>query len=273
MAYNLVVPVLAQRELGGGCFQLRLAAPQIAAEARAGQFAMVGLPDIDAMLIRRPFSVALVDPAPGAGTPTAFDIVYKVYGKRTLAFSHLRPGAELSVLGPLGRGFWLPEGDETPELLLVAGGVGVAPFPLLLQSLTPAQRAKTTIFVGGRTADDLLLLDWLEGRAGRVVAATEDGSRGVKGFVTAPLAAALAAPADAGRIVMACGPTPMLRAVAALAEENGVPCQVSIEETMACGFGVCLGCVVQRRDPLGEFDRFVRVCTEGPVFDAREVRL
>ncbi len=275
MAYNLVVPVTEQEDLGHGYFRIRLAAPEIAAESRAGQFVMIGVPDIDVMLIRRPFSVARVAP-PEGGRPAGFDVLYKIYGKRTLAFSHLRPGSTMSVLGPLGRGFWIPDehrDDGEAELFLVAGGIGNAPFPLLLQHLTPAQARRTTLFFGGRTRADLTLLDWFRERCGRVVTATEDGSHGVKGFVTAPLIAALDAEPRRPRAIMACGPPAMMKAVAAIGLQRNVPCQLSIEETMACGFGVCLGCVVERRDPTGDFDRFVRVCCEGPVFDAREVRL
>lgn len=272
MAYNLVAPVTEQEDLGGGYFRLRLHAPEIAAEARAGQFVMIGFPDIDVMLVRRPFSVARVASGAG-GAPETFDILYKIYGKRTLAFSHLRPGSQMSVLGPLGRGFWVPEGHEEAELYLVAGGIGNAPFPLLLQQLPQEAAQRATVFFGGRTVADLTLLDWFEERAGRVLTATEDGSHGEKGFVTAPLLRMLDAPSDRPRILMACGPPAMMKAVGAIGLERNIPCQLSIEETMACGFGVCLGCVVQRRDPEGEFDRFVRVCTEGPVFDAREVRL
>jgi dihydroorotate dehydrogenase electron transfer subunit len=271
MAYNLVVPVTEQIELGAGYHLIRLAAPEIAAEARAGQFVMIGLPDIDVMLIRRPFSVARVWPEPGQGKPESIDVLFKVFGKRTLAISHLRPGSEMSVLGPLGRGFWMPDDGEA-ELFLVAGGIGNAPFPLLLQQLGDMAR-RTTLFFGGRTAADLSLLDWFGARCGRVVTTTEDGSHGEKGFVTAPLARALDAEPHRPRVVMACGPPAMMKAVAGVCLERNVPCQLSIEETMACGFGVCLGCVVERQHPEGDFDRFVRVCTEGPVFDAREVRL
>lgn len=273
MAYNVVVPVTEQEDLGAGYFRIRLESPEIAAEAKAGQFIMIGIPDIDLMLVRRPFSIARVAPDPGTGTPRAFDVVYKIYGRRTLAFSHLRPGSEMSVLGPLGRGFWIPEEHGEADLLLIAGGIGSAPFPLLLQSLTAEQCARTTLFFGGRTKADLTLLDWFSGRCGRVLTATEDGSVGERGFVTAPLLRILDRDPDRPRILMACGPPAMMKAVGAIALERNIPCQLSVEETMACGFGVCLGCVVQRRDPLGEFDRFVRVCTEGPVFDAREVRL
>ncbi len=273
MAYNLVVPVTEQEDLGAGFFRIRLHAPEIAAEARAGQFVMIGLPDIDVMLVRRPVSVARVASNPVTGQPEAIDVLYKIYGKRTLAFSHLRPGSQMSVLGPLGRGFWIPDGHEDAELYLVAGGIGSAPFPALLQQIPEATARRATLFFGGRTKADLTLLDWFEQHCGRVFTATEDGSHGEKGFVTAPLLRLLDTPSERPRVIMACGPPAMMKAIAGIGLERNIPCQLSVEETMACGFGVCLGCVVQRRDPEGEFDRFVRVCTEGPVFDAREVRL
>lgn len=272
MAYNALAQVTSHVDLGSGIFEIRLAAPEIALEARAGQFVMVGLPDIDAMLIRRPFSVARVWPEPEAGPPQAFDILFKVYGRRTLALSQLRPGASLSILGPLGRGFWLPDEAEDVDLILVAGGIGNAIFPLLLQQLGPRAR-RTTLFFGGRSRADLTLLDWFEARCGRVVPVTEDGSLGQKGLVTEPLLAALETNPGKRRVVMTCGPTPMMKAVAQICLERDVPCQLSLEETMACGFGVCLGCVCERREAASDFERFARVCSEGPVFDAREVRL
>jgi dihydroorotate dehydrogenase electron transfer subunit len=272
MPHNLVVPVTEQEDLGSGCFRIRLAAPAIAAEVRAGQFIMLGLPDIDAMLVRRPFSVAAVHPEPGRGEPASIDVLYKIFGRRTLAFSHLRPGARMSVLGPLGRGFWAPEGGDGAELFLVAGGIGNAPFPLLLQQLGP-RAARTTLFFGGRIRGDLSLLGWFRERCGRVVTTTEDGSEGERGMVIEPFIRALDRDPKTPRVVMACGPRPMLRAVAEACLTRNVPCQLAVEETMACGFGVCLGCVVEKSRPETEFDRFVRACTEGPVFDAREIVL
>lgn len=272
MSQNTLSKVESQVDLGAGHFLMRLSAPEIAPVAKAGEFVMIGIPDIDAMLIRRPFSIARVHPDPTKGTPHSIDILYKVFGQRTAAFSALGPGAELSLLGPLGRGFWLPDEDDETELMMVAGGIGNAIFPLLLQQ-APRLRARATLYFGGRTKDDLTLVDWFEEHCARVVCATEDGSVGARGFVTAPLEAELDASPSERRLVLACGPTPMLKAVAEICIARDVPCQLALEETMACGFGVCLGCVVEKRDPDGDFDRFVRVCTEGPVFDAREVRL
>ena len=194
MPYNLTAAVERQDDLGAGYHLLTLAAPEVAREIRAGQFVMIGLTDIDQMLIRRPFSIAMVSPEPRSGEPTSISLLYRVVGRGTTLFSRLQPGDTLALLGPLGRGFWLPEpavaghavGDGT-ELLLVAGGIGNAIFPLLLQELG-TRAARATLFFGGRSRHDLTLLDWFEAHAGRVVTATEDGSLGHRGFVTEPLA-------------------------------------------------------------------------------------
>ncbi|MBP7148102.1 MAG: dihydroorotate dehydrogenase electron transfer subunit [Acidobacteria bacterium] len=270
MPYNLTARVETQTDLGSGYFLLRAAAPEIAREVRAGQFVMIGPRELDHMLIRRPFSVALVDPEPGAGPPRAISVLFKVVGRGTANFSHLKPGDELAVLGPLGRGYWRPAADGAAEVIGVAGGIGNASFPLLLQQMGERAR-QVTFFFGGRTAADLTLLDWFRGRCGSVVVATEDGSAGAPGLVTGPLARHLDAEPGRPRVVLACGPRPMLRAVTEICRARDIPCQLAMEETMACGFGVCLGCVVPKRQPEGEFDTYVRVCTEGPVFDAREV--
>lgn len=272
MPHNLTAVVQRQQDLGAGYHLLTLHAPEVAREIRAGQFVMIGLSDIDQMLIRRPFSVALLEPSPDAGPPTSIGLLYKVIGRGTRLFSRLQPGDALALLGPLGRGFWLPDAADDVDLILVAGGIGNAIFPLLLQELGPRAGA-SRLFFGGRGREDLTLLDWFEAHAGHVICSTEDGSYGHRGFVTEPLAAHLDAEPGRRRVVLACGPHPMLRAVAGICGAREIPCQVAMEETMACGFGVCLGCVVEKRAPESDFDRFVRVCTEGPVFDAREIVL
>jgi dihydroorotate dehydrogenase electron transfer subunit len=271
MSHNVECVVESQLALGADQFVLRLAAPEIAPVARAGEFVMLGLPDIDAMLIRRPFSIARVAPEPGPSA-RSIDVLYKVFGSRTRAFSGLAAGARMSVLGPLGRGFWLPGANEVEEVVMVAGGIGNAIFPLLVQQMGSLAE-KSVLLFGARSAEELTFVDWFAERIGEVVTATEDGTAGHHGLVTEPLAERLAREPGKRRLVAACGPTPMLRAVQAIAAEAGVACQLALEETMACGFGVCLGCVVAKRHPEGEFDRFVRVCKEGPVFDAREVEL
>lgn len=270
MSYNLVAPVEAQTELGAGYYLIRLRCPEIAGETRAGQFIMVGARDIDTMLIRRPFSVARLVHDPATHLPVALEMLYRVVGRGTNYLSHLRVGNELAILGPLGRGFWLPAEEDGAELIAVAGGIGSAIFPLLLQQLGP-QAQKTTLCFGGRTAADLVLVEWFGEHCGELITATEDGSAGHHGLVTAVLEQRLSRSGSGPKLVMACGPRPMLRRVAEMCLAQDIPCQLALEETMACGFGVCLGCVVPKRHPADEFDSFVRVCTEGPVFDAREV--
>jgi len=271
MPENITARVQQQQDLGQGYFLLRIAGEGVAAAAKAGQFVMLGLGDPGEMLIRRPFSVArLVEESRG---PAAFEILYKVVGRCTLTFSRLREGADLNVLGPLGRGFWRPSADAPCRPVMVAGGIGPAPFALLVQQLGEAAEQAELIY-GGRRAGDLPLAEWFEPRCRKVTLTTEDGSRGIRGRVTTPLQSALEQAVDQdGTCVFACGPQPMLKAVAEICLARSIPCQLALEETMACGFGVCLGCVVPRRQPAGEFDRFVRVCTEGPVFDAREILL
>jgi dihydroorotate dehydrogenase electron transfer subunit len=269
---NLTATVTHEEKLGHGHHVLRLAAPAIAEAVQAGQFVMLGLPDIEQMLIRRPFSVARVVTPPAGGAAEELDLLYKVFGRGTQTFSRLEVGDEVTVLGPLGHGFEVPRAHPEERFLLVAGGIGNAIYPLLLQQLGERARNATLLF-GAATAADLTLLDWFRDHCGSVRLATEDGSAGEKGLVTRLLLEELTGTARERILVTGCGPTPMLRAVQEICLARDLPCQLALEESMACGFGVCLGCVVEKRDPEGDFDRFVRVCQEGPVFEAREVIL
>lgn len=153
---------------------------------------------------------------------------------------------------------------------MVAGGVGLAPFATLAEALAP-RGVSMTLFFGGRRSADLFCLEIFERRGVGVVLATEDGSRGHHGKVTAPLASALAArPADRPVMVYACGPEPMLAAVARLAAGHGRPCEVAMERIMGCGLGGCYSCVVKARDRNGRV-HFVRSCLEGPVFRGSDI--
>jgi dihydroorotate dehydrogenase electron transfer subunit len=262
MPHHLLAPIVEQHDLGQGYFLMAVDAAAVARAATPASFVMVGLPRMDILLLRRPFSIART-------RGDHVEILYKVVGRGTELFSRMGPGDTLSVLGPLGRGFRISD-DREGEHLLVAGGIGNAPFPLLVEHLE-RQGRQTTFFFGGRTRSDLTLLDWFESHCHRVVTTTEDGSLGRKGLVTEPLAEYLDGSPRRRATLYACGPVPMLRAVRRLAIEHGVQAQFSLEERMACGFGVCLGCVVPVRDAASEFDRYRRVCAEGPVFDAAEL--
>jgi dihydroorotate dehydrogenase electron transfer subunit len=153
---------------------------------------------------------------------------------------------------------------------MVAGGVGLAPFVTLAEALH-ARGTPTTLFYGARRASELYYVDLFERLGVRTALSTEDGSRGVKGLVTVPLDEALER-LPASRLVklFACGPTPMMRAVAETSARHGRACDVSLEQVMGCGLGGCYSCVVLARHD-GDVPHFVRSCTDGPVFDASRI--
>ena len=237
-------------------FRLVVRAPQIAPLVQPGQFAHLRILPMKDALLRRPFSIFQV-----AGN--TFSILYKSVGKGTEVLARMQPGEELSTIGPLGHGFTVPQpGGETP--LLVAGGYGMAAMYLL------AQRSpqKGIVFVGGRRRVDILCEEEFRALGWEVRVTTEDGSHGEKGLVTYPLIAELRQ-ITAGRKLFACGPTPMLKAIARIAGEFNVPAELSMDEHMCCGVGVCLTCVIPIKN--GDGWDYQRTCSEGPVFDSRGV--
>ena len=237
-------------------FRLVVRAAQIAPLVQPGQFFHVRILPLRDALLRRPFSIFQT-------SGDTLSILYKTIGQGTEVLSHTRPGEDLSMIGPLGHGFTVPPpGGETP--LLVAGGYGMAALYLL------AQRSpqKGIVFVGGRRRVDILCEAEFRALGWEVRVTTEDGSYGDKGLVTQLLQAELDRRAP-GRKLFACGPTPMLKAVGRLGAEYNLPAELSLDEHMGCGIGVCLACVVPIK--AGEGWEYQRTCTEGPVFDARQI--
>ncbi|OPZ58356.1 MAG: Dihydroorotate dehydrogenase B (NAD(+)), electron transfer subunit [Deltaproteobacteria bacterium ADurb.Bin510] len=215
---------------------------------RPGQFVMLKVSNSLEPFLRRPFGIL----SAGAGR---VELYYKVKGGGTQAMSRLCPGSQVGLLGPLGNGFAPCAPDVQP--LMVAGGTGLPPILALAAALE-----RGTLLLGARDRQEMPLAERVQAIAGvHSVFATEDGSLGHRGLVTELMRRELAG--QAGPVmVYACGPLAMLKAVAALAAEYGAACQVSLEERMGCGFGVCAGCAV------GTTEGIRRVCKEGPVFDA-----
>jgi dihydroorotate dehydrogenase electron transfer subunit len=253
------VQIVSNERDSDSYFRLVVRAPDIAPLIRPGQFAHVRVPSLKDALLRRPFSIFQVK-------DDTFSILYKTVGKGTDALARMGSGAELSVIAPLGHGFTVPKrGSETP--LLVAGGYGMAALYLL------AQRSpqKGIVFVGGRRRVDILCEKEFQALSWDVRVTTEDGSHGKKGLVTQPLVAELKRNSKK-RKLFACGPTGMLQAVGKMAEEFKVPAELSMDEHMCCGIGVCLTCVIPvKTGPALRDWEYQRTCTEGPVFDARQV--
>ncbi|MEW6219408.1 MAG: dihydroorotate dehydrogenase electron transfer subunit [Thermodesulfobacteriota bacterium] len=240
-------------DLGPHILRLTVDAPAIAAAAKPGQFVMARLGTGQDPLLRRPFSVHQTT---AQGT---LQLLFRVVGRVTRQMAALRPGDELALLGPLGRGFR----TEAAGGILVAGGMGVAPLLFLAKTLAQALQGPPPILLfGARTAAELVATADFRGLGITVQETTDDGSRGRSGLVTG-----LLAETPTPGPVYACGPWPMLRAVAGLCARASRPCQVSLETGMACGTGVCLGCAVPRAGGRG----FLHVCSDGPVVLAEDV--
>lgn len=247
------VSVVANERLAEGVGLMALDAPRTAADVSAGQFVHLKVAEGAEFILRRPFSVHRAD----AGR---IDILYQVLGKGTRAMSLMGPGAETDLIGPLGHGFDIP--DAAAHVLIVAGGLGAAPLGMLAEQLA-GRGVAVTVALGAPTAERLAARELFEAVARRLEIATDDGSAGERGFVTALSERLIAA--DRPDVVAVCGPEAMSRIVAAQASDAGVACQVSLERLMACGIGACLSCVVTTRAGMR------RACVDGPVFDAEEV--
>ncbi|MFQ5330288.1 MAG: dihydroorotate dehydrogenase electron transfer subunit [Thermodesulfobacteriota bacterium] len=247
-----------------------------------GQFIMLRVSEgIDPFLCR-PFGIyRLLRGEEGGGEALGFEILYKVVGKGTLIMSRLKRGERVDLFGPLGRGFPALTGGQ--KLLMIAGGVGIVPFYMVAEALL-ASGGEGKLLFGGRCADDLPGLADLKELGLDMAVATDDGTAGVKGVVTALMEGEVLDDTT----IYACGPKGMLKEVARIAAELEVPCFVSLDRRMACGMGACLGCAVKvggkERTQVAGGDRVVEneeirttpspyrmVCKDGPVFDAREL--
>jgi dihydroorotate dehydrogenase electron transfer subunit len=268
MPVDIDATVIANRRLSADYNVLSLAAPEIAASARPGQFVMIRTSGGQDPLLRRPFSIfeILRDTA---GRPSGVSIFNKRIGAGTTLLSRVEAGTRLPLLGPLGRPF--EPVDPPAEAWMIAGGVGLAPFVTLAAALA-ARQTPATLYYGARRAAELYCVELFEAMGVRIVLATEDGSRGVHGRVTVPLEAALKErPLGNPVKLYVCGPTPMMRACAQLADGYGRACDVSLEQVMGCGLGGCYSCVVLARGADGGTPHHTRTCIDGPVFDAQRV--
>jgi dihydroorotate dehydrogenase electron transfer subunit len=271
MPVDIDAAVIANRRLSADYNVLSLAAPAIADAAQPGQFVMIKTAGGDlsnAPLLRRPFSIfeILRDLS---GAAIGVSIFNKRVGAGTTLLSRVEAGARLPLLGPLGRPF--EPVDPPAEAWMVAGGVGLAPFVTLATALA-ARGTPATLFYGARRAEELYCIELFEALGVHVVLSTEDGSRGVRGRITVPLATALEQrPLGSPVKLYVCGPTPMMRACAQLAHLHGRACDVSLEQVMGCGLGGCYSCVVLARAADGGAPHHTRTCIEGPVFDAQRI--
>lgn len=240
--------ILRKHQLTRDVTDVMVDAGPLAENAVPGQFAQIAVPG---KTLRRPISICEID-----RQHRTFRFVFQVRGEGTKILSQFREGDMLDILAPLGHGFDL--GDTSRRALFVGGGIGLPP---LLAAAEPFD-SRAVVAAGFRSRDAVILCDDFEAAGCFVKITTDDGSLGHHGLVTE-----LLGDLDFD-VVFACGPLPMLRAVNALAKKRGVPCQISMEERMACGIGACLGCAVKLRGPDGK-PYYGHVCSDGPVFDSR----
>ena len=247
--------IVFNKRLAPETFLMALESPEVVDKAKPGQFVMIRVtPGIDPLL-RRPFSIC------GTRGDDLFLILYKVVGRGTAIMSKAGGGEKLAVLGPLGRGFDLPKRDCNS--VLVAGGIGVAPLIFLARAI---DAGKIAFLSGYRSKNEILPLGQFGLDAMETLISTDDGTAGHHGFVTELLENHLAGFSEDPPIVFSCGPLPMLKRVAELALKRNIPCQVSLETSMACGLGACQGCAVRASSK--ENRTYFHVCQDGPVFDA-----
>ncbi len=235
-------------------FLLKLTSPSPLPPMLPGQFVQVLVKNSQEVFLRRPVSIHYVD-----RERNELWLLIQVVGKGSQKLSELSPGATVNLLLPLGNTFTL---DPVPQsrLILIGGGVGIAPL-LFLGAYLKNNNHQCNFLLGARSKKDLLQLTEFE-KYGTVYTTTEDGSHGEKGYVTQHSILK----SKSFDMIYACGPTPMMKALAEYASETGVYCEVSLENTMACGIGACLCCVTD------SLDGHLCVCTEGPVFNSKRLK-
>lgn len=236
-------------------FVLVVKHPETLPEIAAGQFAELSIPDASTTFLRRPISIHDVN-----YTDNTISLLIKKVGNGTNLLSKLNKGDKLNMVYPLGNGFSIDKAGKRP--LLVGGGVGIAPLYYLAKVLKE-KGSEPEFLLGARSQSGLLRLDDFQSIAS-VAVTTEDGSMGTKGFVVNH--SCLAESISNYTSILVCGPTPMMKAVAALAKQSNVYCEVSLENKMACGIGVCLCCVTDTQKG------HKCVCSDGPVFDINELK-
>ena len=238
-----------KKQLTDTIYDFRLKNKSLAEITKPGQFVQVLVPS---KTLRRPISVCNVE-------GDTIRLVFEIRGEGTLILSQTKVGESINIIAPLGNGF---DVDPDKKTIFIGGGIGVP--PMLYSARQCGKNA--TVINGFRNKSAVILEEDFREFAGNVIITTDDGSYGIHGFVTQPLLEHI----KNADMLCACGPMPMLKNIAKIAEENNVPCQISLEQRMACGVGACLGCAVAVLDENGSHT-YKHVCKDGPVFNSKEV--
>lgn len=266
MSLQELAKVKSNEQVKSGYFLMKLEAPKVASEAEPGQFLHIRLDSTLDPLLRRPISLYGIDREGGI-----LSLLYVVVGRGTQKMSEMSPGTVLDIMGPLGRGFWIPA--EATRVLVIGGGIGVAPMYPIIERLKE-KGLKQQVIYGFRNSESIVGCEKIEELGVPLKIATDDGSAGRKGYVTEIVKEAFEE--FKPDYYYCCGPEVMIKRVKELMQEQGIKGQVSLEARMGCGVGACLACTCKTNKSAESgsgdslFD-YSLVCTHGPVFDAGEV--
>ena len=261
MSELLLAELVKKEKLKQDIFKFSVKAPNIVKEAKPGQFVEIRVTDQTEPFLRRPISIYNLDKENGI-----LEFIFQVKGNGTEILSKKEVGSQIDIIGPLGYGTF--KFDEFENLAIIGGGIGV--FPLYELAKTAKESKKTVnTYLGFRSKDFVVLEDEFKNVSDNLIITTDDGSYAEKGFAIQFLEKDI----EAGKVdaIYGCGPLPMLKAVQKLALEKNIPCQISLEERMGCGLGVCLGCAVKKANtnPV----QYLHVCKAGPVFNSNDVEI
>ena len=257
--------ILSNKHMIRNYYKLSLYLPEIVRSAQPGQFVMLRISDGYQPVLRRPFSIHSIG-GRRLGYKNRVEILYEVVGGGTKILSKKKSGEYLDVLGPLGNGFNLSSISYPPSAILVAGGIGVAPLFFLAQCIIERARhsalSNPFILIGAKTKKEILCKKEFENLGLDVKISTDDGSAGFKGKAPGLLRHLLANIEHRVSSIYACGPKLMLKEISIVSKKSNIPAQICLDEYMACGLGICLGCMVKTKKG------YLAVCRDGPVFDS-----
>lgn len=264
MKVNVKAKIIAKEQLKEDLYKFSVQAPEIVENAKPGHFIEIRVLDNIEPLLRRPISIYNIDKETGI-----LEFIFQVKGKGTEILAKRNIGEELDIIGPLGYGTF--DIKEYKNVAIIGGGIGTFPLYELAKELKEKTSSNVNIYLGFRNKDLVVLEEEFKAVSDNLIITTDDGSYGISGFAINELKKDI----EANTIdkIFACGPLPMLKAVQALAIEKDIPCQISLEEKMACGLGVCLGCAVKTAKSPKEAPEYWHVCKAGPVFNATDVEI
>ncbi len=248
------VPVVSNTKLQHGTYLLKVHSPELASEILPGQFCNIKVSESDFPLLRRPFSICDVE-------DEYIFFMFDVHGEGTRILAEKAEGDVIDVLGSLGNGFGTEGEYETA--VIVAGGIGAAPYPYLTRTLQSKKKIRS--FIGGRSAENVITYGFENYEI-----ATDDGSAGLHGNVIDLFDNHLNSLDKESIKVFGCGPNPMLRALQEYCLKHEIDCEVSLESAMACGFGICQGCPTESKE---DSDKYKLICKDGPVFNIKDVKI